>query len=218
MFLITDLNEGAGVVSEASTEGKDLYIEGTFMQYDTLNKNGRIYPREVMLKELQRYINEKVKFGNAYGELDHPSGPKINADRISHRVVELADIGNGIIRGKAKVQNTPMGNVVRGILEDDGARVGVSSRALGSLQFDRSKNANIVQEDFYIVTAGDVVIDPSAPAAFVDGIMEGKQWVWENGLIMESEIDSIYNRVKNAKSHELDEVMSASFKDFLSKL
>lgn len=179
MKLIRELNESVSFLAEADSNGKkSLFIEGIFLQADIRNKNGRIYPMQVMENEVARYMREKVSNDTAYGELGHPNGPTINPDRISHRIVSLKREGNNFI-GKAKIASTPMGDIARGLIED-GGRLGVSSRGLGSL---RERNGIMeVQSDFHLATAGDIVIDPSAPDAFVNGIMENVDWIFDEKM------------------------------------
>lgn len=203
------------VIEEAKEGGKSkLFIEGVYLQSELKNRNGRVYPKDVMLKEVNRYIKEQVEKGTAYGELGHPSGPKINEDRISHRIVSLKEDGNNFI-GKAQVSSTPMGDIVRGLLTDGGS-LGVSSRGLGSLK--ESNGVSIVQPDFRLATAADVVIDPSAPDAYVNGVMEGKEWVWDNGILVEHVIAEHKKVITKATSINLEEKMEAVFKDFLRQL
>lgn len=176
MKLITELHEEVSYVTEADTNGqKSLYIEGIFLQADIKNRNGRIYPMGIMEAEVNRYVADKVKNDTAYGELGHPAGPTINPDRISHRIVSLQREGSNFI-GKAKVSSTPMGNIVRGLIED-GGKLGTSSRGMGSLR-ERS-GVMEVQSDFHLATAGDVVVDPSAPSAWLNGIMENVEWIYD---------------------------------------
>ncbi|MEK9697684.1 MAG: hypothetical protein VW270_18100 [Candidatus Poseidoniales archaeon] len=217
MKLITELNEDVQYVSEAKEDGKKNYfIEGIFMQGDITNRNGRCYPAEVLDKEVKRYNEQYVEKNRAYGELGHPSGPTINLERVSHLITELKREGSNFT-GRAKIlTDTPMGAIVKGIM-DDGGQLAVSSRGMGSLKQNR-KGVNEVQGDFYLATAGDIVADPSAPDAFVNGIMEGKEWVWENGLIKEASVATYEEEIKTASRSELEEAKLRVFSDFLSKL
>jgi len=217
MKLITELNEDIQYISEAKEDGKKNYfIEGIFMQGDIKNRNGRMYPAEVLDKEVQRYNKEYVEKNRAYGELGHPSGPTINLERVSHLITDLQRDGSNF-RGRAKIlAETPMGAIVKGIM-DDGGQLAVSSRGMGSLKPNR-QGVNEVQGDFYLATAGDIVADPSAPDAFVNGIMEGKEWVWDNGLIKEASIAQYEKEIKKVSTKELEEAKLRVFSDFLSKL
>lgn len=214
MLLITELTDSVQVVTEAKEDGKKhLYIEGTFMQYDTPNRNGRIYPKAVMETEVVRYMKEAVAMRRAYGELNHPSGPAINLDRVSHMIEDLRMDKGGIVYGKAKIVETPMGNIVKGLLEG-GANLGVSTRGLGTLKTG-SNGIMEVQNDFRLVTAADIVADPSAPAAFVNGIMEGADWVMnEHGEWVERAQKQIHKLSKR----ELEEQTLTFFNNFLKQL
>lgn len=215
MLLITELQESVKYVTEATESGKKaMFIEGTFMQYGIANKNGRVYSKPVMEKEVGRYINECVSQKRAYGELNHPSGPTINLDRVSHIIEKLELQDNGTVYGKARVVDTPMGNIVRGLI-DGGANLGVSTRGLGSLR--EGKNGIMeVQDDFRLVTAADIVADPSAPAAFVKGIMENVEWVYNesNGQWIQETKKSM----KKMSKTELEEQKLIFFKEFLKTL
>ena len=217
MKLITELNEDVKYISEAKEDGKKNYfIEGIFMQGDITNRNGRMYPADVLDKEVQRYNEQYVQKNRAYGELGHPSGPTINLERVSHLITDLKREGSNFT-GRAKIlTDTPMGAIVKGIM-DDGGQLAVSSRGMGSLKQNR-QGINEVQKDFYLATAGDIVADPSAPDAFVNGIMEGKEWVWENGLIKEAQVAQYENEIKKTSARELEEAKLRVFSDFLSKL
>ena len=216
MKLITEVVEDIQLITEATEDGKKNYfIEGIFMQGNLKNRNGRMYPVQTLEREVKRYSDEYINKNRAYGELGHPQGPTINLDRVSHMIKEMYKDGNNF-RGKAKIMDTPMGNIVKNLM-DEGATLGVSSRGMGSL---KAKNgANEVQDDFYLATAGDIVADPSAPDAFVEGIMEGKEWVWDNGLIKEVDVSSYRDTVNEAvrKRKEQDAFVSV-FEDFLRKL
>ena len=184
------------------------------MQAEQKNRNGRIYPREVLNKEVYKYIDKYVDQNSAFGELGHPDGPVVNLERVSHMIKELKEDGNNWV-GKAKIMDTPYGKIVKNLI-DEGAKLGVSSRGMGSLKNQRG--TNIVQDDFYLATAADIVADPSAPDAFVEGIMEGKEWVWANGTIKERELEEYKNKIRTTKRKELEEAKLSMFKSFLSKL
>jgi len=182
MKLITELTEDVTVVTEAREDGKkNMYIEGIFLQGGIKNRNGRMYPVETLAKEVERYNESYVKSGRALGELGHPDGPQINLDRVSHVITSLRQEGLNWI-GKAKLTDTPMGNTAKGLIES-GVRLGVSSRGMGSLRLNK-EGINEVQDDFHLATAADIVADPSAPDAFVNGIMEGVEWIWENSMLV----------------------------------
>jgi hypothetical protein len=182
MKLITELTEDVTVVTEAREDGKkNMYIEGIFLQGGIKNRNGRMYPVETLAKEVERYNEAYVKSGRALGELGHPDGPQINLDRVSHVITSLRQEGLNWI-GKAKLTDTPMGNTAKGLIES-GVRLGVSSRGMGSLRLNK-EGINEVQDDFHLATAADIVADPSAPDAFVNGIMEGVEWIWENSMLV----------------------------------
>ena len=193
---------------------KTLHIEGKFLASEVKNKNGRIYPKHVMKKEVNRYMDEFVRKNRAFGELGHPETPTINLDRVSHMIVDLREEGNDWI-GKAKIVDTPMGKIARSLIEG-GGQLGVSSRGMGSLK--NIDGTNYVQPDYYLATAADIVADPSAPGAFVQGIMEGKEWVWDNGLIKEADINQMKNAIERAKRRQLEEIQLRQFESFLSKL
>ena len=217
MKLICEVNEDIRYISEAKEDGKKQYfIEGIFMQGDIKNRNGRVYPAEVLDKEVSRYNKEYVTKNRAYGELGHPQGPTINLERVSHMITKLERDGSNFM-GRAKIMTeTPYGGIVKSLM-DEGAQLGVSSRGMGSLKQNRQGVAE-VQNDFYLATAADIVADPSAPDAFVQGIMEGKEWVWENGIIREATIADYHNQVKTASRQDLEEAKLRVFKDFISKL
>jgi hypothetical protein len=214
MKLITELTEDVKYIKENLGNGdKTYYIEGIFMQATVKNRNGRVYPQNVLLKECKRYITEYVDKGRALGELNHPTGPTVNLDRVSHIVKELSESGNSIV-GKAKVLDTPMGRIVKNLI-DEGAQLGVSTRGMGSL---KSKNGyQEVQEDF-MLAAIDIVADPSAPNAFVNGIMEGREWVFENGLWTERQLEASRKLIKNSSKRELNENIVKVFKQYLGGL
>ena len=206
MKLITEMYDDFQILTEG-TNGKDLKIQGVFMQAETKNRNGRIYPFGVLEKEVKRYNKELVEKKRAFGELGHPEGPTVNLDRVSHLIEELVPDGKNIV-GKAKILDTPNGKIVKELL-NAGAKLGVSSRGMGTLE--KKGNTNYVKDDFYLATAGDIVADPSAPEAFVEGIMEGKEWIWDNGVLKESEVARIHRLASANKQAE-------AFEAFLSKL
>ena len=216
MKLITEVVEDVQVITEAKENGEKTYfIEGIFMQGNQKNRNGRIYPVDVLEREVGRYNTEYIQKNRAYGELGHPQGPTINLDRVSHMIKELYRDGDNF-RGKAKIMDTPMGNIVKNLMSE-GATLGVSSRGMGSL---KAKNgANEVQNDFYLATAGDIVADPSAPDAFVEGIMEGKEWVWDNGIIKEVDIVNYRDEINESiRKRQKEEATMQVFENFLQKL
>jgi hypothetical protein len=205
------------VEEDPKTGKKHAYIEGVMLQTEVKNKNGRIYPKEVMQKEVARYTKEYVDQNRAYGELGHPEGPTINLERTSHLITSLKEDGNNFI-GKAKILSTPMGEIVKNLL-DDGARLGVSSRGMGSLKASNAKGGvQMVQSDFQLATAADIVPDPSAPDAFVDGVMEGVEWIWDNGVIKAQKIEEYKHSIQRAKTRKLQEVKLNVFNDFLKNL
>jgi hypothetical protein len=205
------------VEEDPKTGKKHAYIEGVMLQTEVKNKNGRVYPKEIMQKEVARYTKEYVDQNRAYGELGHPEGPTINLERTSHLITSLKEDGNNFI-GKAKILSTPMGEIVKNLL-DDGARLGVSSRGMGSLKASNAKGgAQMVQSDFQLATAADIVADPSAPDAFVNGVMEGVEWIWDNGVIKAKRIEEYKHEIQRAKTHKLQEVKLNVFNDFLKNL
>jgi len=195
-------------------KGKEQYIKGIFMQSDIKNQNGRVYPHAVLKKEVSNFNNKYVKEGRALGELGHPMGPVINLDRVSHVIKELKEDGKNFV-GKAKVMDTPNGKIVKNFISE-GVKLGVSSRGMGSLKANK-KGVNEVQKDFVLSTV-DIVADPSAPDAFVNGIMEGKEWVWENGVIKEQDIDAMKKTIMKAKMKELEQKKLEVFHKFLQNL
>ena len=215
MKLISEFNDqDLQCVITESKEGKKTHmIEGIFMQAEGKNRNGRVYPKSVMENAVEKYVTEQVKTGRAVGELNHPEGPTINLDKVSHRIVALEWDGNNVI-GKAQILETPMGQIVKGLL-DGGVQVGVSSRGMGSLE--QREGVNYVKDDFMLSTV-DIVQDPSAPDAFVNGIMEGVEWVWDNGILKAQEIEAYETEIKRTPSPQLAEAQMKIFKDFLSKL
>ena len=217
MKLITELVEDVEYLSEAKGDGeKEHYIHGIFLQSDVKNRNHRVYPEEVMDKEVNRYVNEVITPRRAFGELGHPAGPQINLDRVSHIIVELKKDGKNYI-GKAKLTDTPMGNTAKGLLKA-GAKLGVSSRGMGSLK--ESKGVMIVQPDYHIATAADIVADPSAPGAFVEGIMENVEWFYDavKGTWHEEKIDMIKKSVKSMSLEEIEHNKLSIFEDYIASL
>jgi|TARA_R110000751_G_scaffold205315_1_gene309558 hypothetical protein len=214
MKLITEMNDDVRLLIEANSEGKKNYfIEGVFMQAETKNRNGRIYPMHVLEPKVNEYTENFISKNRALGELNHPKGPTVNLDRVSHIIKEMKTDGHNF-NGKAKIMDTPMGNIVKNLM-DEGARLGVSTRGMGSLK--QQNGVNMVQPDF-MLAAVDIVADPSAPDAFVDGIMEGKEWIWENGLLKEQEISQYYNTIVNTPSRDIKKTFSNLFEDFLRKI
>jgi len=214
MKLITEINESIEYIVEEKNGKKSMHINGVFMMGETKNRNGRIYPHDILMNEVKRYNTEYVDKNRAFGELGHPEGPTINLERVSHMIKELKPDGNNVI-GKAKIMDTPYGNIVKNLI-DEGAKLGVSSRGMGSLE--ERGGTNYVKDDFYLATAADIVADPSAPDAFVEGIMEGKEWVWDNGVIKEAIISNMKRNIVKAPSKNLDETKLRAFNSFLSKL
>ena len=215
MKLISEAVEDVEYITEEADNGKKNYkIRGIFMQADIKNRNGRVYPYEVLEKEVQKYNKNFINEKRAYGELGHPDGPTVNLERVSHMITKLYPDGKNFM-GEAKILGTPMGNIVKNLM-DEGAKLGVSSRGMGSL--DSKNGANYVRDDFYLATAADIVADPSAPNAFVEGIMEGKEWVWNNGSLVEAHVAElkkkfdVIQRQRNAKFEALE------FAKFLKKL
>ena len=215
MKLISEEVTQSEFLIEQNDKGtKDYKIKGIFLQSNIKNRNGRIYPKEVLDKEVTRYNKEFINKKRAFGELGHPDGPTVNLERVSHMITKLYPDGDNFI-GEAKVMNTPYGKIVKGLI-DEGAQLGVSSRGMGSLINRGGKN--YVRDDFYLATAADIVADPSAPDAFVEGIMEGKEWVWENGALIEKDIEAWRMEIYKAKKFELDEKKLQVFESFLKKL
>jgi len=214
MKLITESIEDIQILTEEKDGKKTLYIEGVFLQSEIKNRNGRIYPFDVLNKEVERYSEEYVKAGRALGELGHPDGPTVNLDRVSHKITSLKAEGNNFM-GKARILDTPMGTIAKSLL-GEGVKLGVSSRGMGSLKEDNG--VKYVSDDFMLATAADIVADPSAPDAFVNGIMEGKEWVWEGGLLRERQIQEMKKEIDNASKVELEEKMLQAFDKFLSNL
>ena len=214
MKLIAEyIDSDLDVIVEKTNGKKSLAIEGVFMQADQKNRNGRVYEKEVLENAVNKYIKEQVETGRAVGELNHPDGPTINLDKVSHKITELRWDGSNVI-GKASILKTPMGQIVEGLLEG-GVKLGVSSRGMGSLV--QRNGTQHVGKDFMLSTV-DIVQDPSAPEAFVNGIMEGVDWVWNNGVLVAQEIESIETEIKEAKNMASSDVEIRAFKNFLSKL
>jgi len=214
MKLITETIEDIVVLTEANANGGKSYKrKGVFMQADIKNRNGRVYPVQTLAKEVARYTKEFINKKRAFGELGHPDGPTVNLERVSHMITSLKPEGKNFI-GEAKVMDTPYGKIVKNLI-DEGAQLGVSSRGMGSIQSMQGKN--IVGKDFYLATAADIVADPSAPDAFVEGIMEGKEWVWDNGVLKSMEVEQYKEEIERTKRKELAEVKANIFKDFISK-
>jgi len=214
MKLITETIEDVKVITEGTGDNKKLYIEGVFLQSELKNRNGRVYPFEVLNKEVNRYNEEYVKTKRALGELGHPDGPTVNLDRVSHRITDLRAEGHNFI-GKAQILETPMGKIAKSLLEE-GVQLGVSSRGMGSI--DRREDTSYVMDDFMLATAADIVADPSAPDAFVNGIMEGKEWVWDNGILKEAKVAKYQRYISESTRRNIEERSLKVFEDFLFNL
>ena len=214
MKLISEEITSAEMLVEETNGKKDYKIRGVFLQSNIKNRNGRIYPKEILVKEVTRYNKEFVNKKRAFGELGHPDGPTVNLERVSHMITKLYPDGDNFI-GEAKIMNTPYGKIVKGLI-DEGAQLGVSSRGMGSLINRGGKN--YVRDDFYLATAADIVADPSAPDAFVEGIMEGKEWVWENGALIEKDIEAWRMEIYKTKKRDLEEKKLKVFESMLKKL
>ena len=215
MKLISEEVQEVEYITEEKEGGKKNFkIKGVFMQADIKNRNGRVYPMEVLNKEVKRYNKEYIKENRAFGELGHPDGPTVNLERASHMITSLEADGKNFI-GEAKILGTPMGEIVKNLMSE-GAKLGVSSRGMGSL--DQKGGANYVKSDFYLATAADIVADPSAPNAFVQGIMEGKEWVWDNGSLIEEELDRMKKRIKNRTRVKHAKEDALEFAKFLKML
>ncbi len=216
MKLITEEIESVDFIVENKGGRKQLYIEGVFLQADMKNRNGRVYPMATLRREVGRYNENHVQKGRALGELGHPEGPTVNLDRVSHKIVSLRESGSNFV-GKAKILNTPMGKIASSLIEE-GVKLGVSSRGVGSLKMTR-EGVNVVGDDFMLSTAADIVSDPSAPDAFVEGIMEGKDWVWDGGILREKMAAKKYKTINTLTDQKkLDENKLNLFNDFLSNL
>jgi len=214
MKLITENIQDINVLVEETAGKKHLYIEGVFLQSEVKNRNGRVYPFNILNREVERYTEQYVKTGRALGELGHPDGPSVNLDRVSHRIVELRSQGSDFY-GKARILETPLGNIAKSLLEE-GVKLGVSSRGMGSLE--EKNGTNYVRDDFMLATAADIVADPSAPDAFVNGIMEGKEWVWDNGILREHQIAKYHRYISESTRKNLEERKLKSFEHFLLNL
>ena len=215
MKLIAEELTDVEFITEDKENGKkDYKIRGIFMQSDIKNRNGRVYPQEVLAKEVAKYNKNFITQNRAFGELGHPDGPTVNLERVSHMITKLAPDGKNFI-GEAKIMDTPMGKIVKNLM-DEGATLGVSSRGMGSLE--QRNGANYVKDDFYLATAGDIVADPSAPNAFVEGIMEGKEWVWDNGALLESEVAELKTKFDVKKRQRQANLEALEFAKFLKRL
>jgi hypothetical protein len=214
MLLITEhTDERLDYLTEEKDGKKNVFIEGVFMQSEAMNRNKRIYPKEVLAEAVKKYVTEQVKTGRAVGELDHPTGPTINLDKVSHKITNLKFEGNNVV-GKALILDTPMGKIVKGLMEG-GVKLGVSSRGMGTVE--QKDNKTYVKDD-YILSTVDIVQDPSAPKAFVDGIMEGVEWVWENGILKPQQIEKYETEIQKTPLARITEAQEKIFADFLSKL
>lgn len=216
MKLIAEFNDTiAPIITESKNGGKDYFIEGVFMQSDIKNRNGRVYPKNIMEKEVDRYNKEFVEKQRAFGELGHPEGPTINLDKVSHLIQSLTLEGKNYV-GKAKILSTPNGEIVKALI-NDGAKLGVSSRGLGSLE--QKGNAQYVKDDFQLATAGDIVADPSAPEAFVEGIMEGVEWIMgDDGILTAHQAEDYQKTLKSARLNKLEETKLNLWKRFVESL
>ena len=198
MKLISEEITNAEYLVEETNGKKNYKIRGVFLQSDLKNRNGRVYPKDILNNEVERYNREFINKKRAFGELGHPDGPTVNLERVSHMITKLAPDGQNFV-GEAKIMNTPYGKIVKGLI-DEGAQLGVSSRGMGSLE--TRGGANYVKDDFYLATAADIVADPSAPDAFVEGIMESKEWVWDNGVLVEKNIETWKREIESAKRQQ----------------
>ena len=214
MKLISEEIQSAEYLIEEKNGKKEYKIKGIFLQSEVKNRNGRVYPKDVLEREVMRYNREFINKNRAFGELGHPDGPTVNLERVSHMVKKLYPEGNNFI-GEAKIMDTPYGKIVKGLI-DEGAQLGVSSRGMGSISM--RNGVNYVKDDFYLATAADIVADPSAPDAFVEGIMEAKEWVWENGVLIEKDIEAWKHQIRSAKQRALEETKLKVFESFLKKL
>lgn len=215
MKLISEVYEGVKFLVEEKEGKKNFFIEGTFMVANQGNKNKRIYKADILEREVQRYNKEYIKESRAFGELGHPQGPTINLERVSHLITNLVREGDNFI-GKAKIMDTPYGNIVKNLMQE-GATLGVSSRGMGSLKMN-NEGLNEVQDDFYLATAADIVADPSAPGAFVRGIMEGVEWVWDNGVLKPQQLEEMKNTIQKTSKRNLEEAKIKVFKQFINSL
>jgi len=214
MKLISEEVASAEYLVEEKNGKKEYKIKGVFLQSNIKNRNGRVYPREVLVREVNRYSKEFINKNRAFGELGHPDGPTVNLERVSHMVKSLKPDGDNFI-GEAKIMDTPYGKIVKGLI-DEGAQLGVSSRGMGSIM--NRNGINFVKDDFYLATAADIVADPSAPDAFVEGIMESREWVWDNGVLKQVDIESWKRQIQEARRTVLEEKKLDVFKSFLTKL
>ena len=214
MKLISEEVQNAEYITEEVNGKKNYKIRGVFLQSEIKNRNGRVYEKEILEKEVSRYNAEFINKKRAFGELGHPDSPTVNLERVSHMITTLYPDGTNFI-GEAKIMNTPYGKIVKGLI-DEGAQLGVSSRGMGSLE--QRGGANYVKDDFYLATAADIVADPSAPDAFVEGIMESKEWVWNNGVLVEKNIEAWKREIEGAKRHALAEAKVKVFTNFLKNL
>ena len=214
MRLIAEELTEVKFLTEEKEGKKNYFIEGIFLQSEIANKNGRMYPFKTLQREVAKYHENFIRQGRALGELGHPEGPSINLDRVSHKIERLSEDGNNFV-GRAKILDTPNGKIAKSLL-DEGVRLGVSSRGMGSLK--KESTCNVVQDDFMLATAADIVADPSAPDAFVDGIMEGKEWIWDNGILKESAIAQIKDEIDQATLINLQERKVSAFEKFLKGL
>jgi hypothetical protein len=216
MKLIREEIESVEFIVEQKNGKKSLYIEGVFLQGDIKNRNGRLYPMDVLRREVARYNENHIVSGRALGELGHPDGPTVNLDRVSHKIISLRESGSNFV-GKAKILSTPMGKIAESLI-NEGVKLGVSSRGIGSLRLTR-EGINVVGEDFMLATAADIVADPSAPDAFVEGIMEGKEWVWDGGILREKLAHKTYKTINTlVDQKKLEENKLNLFNDFLANL
>jgi len=214
MKLISEEVQNAEYLIEEKNGKKEYKIKGVFLQSNIKNRNGRVYPREILVREVNRYTKEFINKNRAFGELGHPDGPTVNLERVCHMVKSLTPEGDNFI-GEAKIMDTPYGKIVKGLI-DEGAQLGVSSRGMGSI-INRN-GINFVKDDFYLATAADIVADPSAPDAFVEGIMESRAWVWDNGVLKQVDIESWKRQIQEARRTVLEEKKLEVFKSFLTKL
>ena len=214
MKLISEEVQNAEYLVEEKNGKKEYKIRGVFLQSEIKNRNGRVYPTEVLVREVNRYTKEFINKNRAFGELGHPDGPTVNLERVCHMVKSLKQDGKDFI-GEAKIMDTPYGKIVKGLI-DEGAQLGVSSRGMGSLI--QRNGVNYVKDDFYLATAADIVADPSAPDAFVEGIMESREWVWDNGVLKQVDIESWKRQIQEARRTVLEEKKLEVFKSFLTKL
>jgi hypothetical protein len=210
-----EINDCQYIVENEGDGGKKHYIRGVFMQANIKNRNGRVYPQEVLDKEVGRYRKEFIDRKRAFGELGHPDGPTVNLERVSHLITRLEPDNKGNYIGEAKITDTPYGKIVKSLI-DEGAQLGVSSRGMGSLE--KRGGTNYVKSDFYLATAADIVADPSAPQAFVNGVMEGKEWIWDNGIIKEQDVSEIQEQIERETRQRQAKVDASAFQNFMQKL